>query len=54
MPIGDETALATALAAVLDAPRDEARLRAAAARYEHESATSGYLQVFGLAERAEA
>lgn len=54
VPIGDETALATALVAVLDAPRDEARLRAAAARYEHESATSGYLQVFGLPERAEA
>ena len=53
VPVGDHAALATALAATLDAPRDRAACRAAAHRYEVESAAEATLAAMGLPARAE-
>ena len=48
VPIGDDAALADALLGLLDAPRDRVALQQAARPYEFETATDGYLRVFGL------
>ncbi len=48
VPIGDDAALAAALQQLLDAPRDRQRLRAAVQPYEFATATTRYLQIFGL------
>jgi glycosyltransferase involved in cell wall biosynthesis len=52
VPIGDDAAMAEALAQLLDAPRDRELLRRSAMPYEFEAATSAYLRVFRLPERA--
>ncbi|NKF21651.1 glycosyltransferase [Solimonas marina] len=52
VPIGDDAALADALAATLDAPRRSDVLRAAAHRHEIESATTDYLAAMGLPPQA--
>ncbi|MGQ0502925.1 MAG: glycosyltransferase [Panacagrimonas sp.] len=49
--IGDDAALAAALAKSLSEPRDPAARRAAAAPYEIESATTAYLATMGLPAR---
>lgn len=53
VPIGDHQALAAGLRLLLDTPRERERLRGFAAPYEFETATDGYLKVFGLPPRAE-
>lgn len=48
VPVGDAPALAAALAPLLRAPKQAERNRAAARRYEIESATTKYLAAMGL------
>lgn len=48
VPVGDVPVLAAALEALLDQPKDAARNREAAGRYEIEAATTEYLRVMGL------
>ena len=52
VPVGDHHALAEAILATLDSPLPREHLKAAARRYEIESATDAYLSVFGLAPEA--
>lgn len=48
VPVGDDEALAGAIAQALTTPTDPARLRAGAAPYEIEAATDAYLEAFAL------
>ncbi|TVQ91635.1 MAG: glycosyltransferase [Chromatiaceae bacterium] len=52
VPVGDDAALAAAMAAVLAAPPARARLQAAVQRFEIEAASSAYLAAMGLPARA--
>ncbi|MDF1585260.1 glycosyltransferase [Marinimicrococcus flavescens] len=45
VPVGDDAAMAEAIAAALDRPRDPERLRAHAAKFDHRSAIDRYLEV---------
>lgn len=53
VPVGDDSALAASINAVLDAPPDPDRLRTRAAMFDYESAIDGYLAVL-LGDRADA
>ncbi|WP_018716599.1 glycosyltransferase [Arhodomonas aquaeolei] len=50
--VGDDIAMAAAMAAVLDAPLPPETLRGAAAGYTLEASAAGYLRALGLDERA--
>ncbi len=52
IPVGDEAALADAMAATLHAPLPAEQLKEAARPYAIEAATDAYLSVMGLAPRA--
>jgi len=52
IPVGDEAALADAMAATLHAPLPAEQLKEAARPYAIETATDAYLSVMGLAPRA--
>ncbi len=54
VPVGDPEALAEAIGASLDAPRDSARLRARAAEFSIERASAGYLAAIAEARRRRA
>lgn len=53
VPVGDASALASAIRKTLDAPRSAEQCREAARRYEIESATNEYLDAFGLAHHVQ-
>jgi glycosyltransferase involved in cell wall biosynthesis len=49
VPVGDDAALAAAMAATLDDPQPPEALRAAVAEYTRDAAAGAYLRVLGLA-----